>query len=211
MHVHICLYLFDRHFGPTLKPHVLTRWIHTAREITRSHAPAPAPAPAHARFSFQTDDLLCFVLEYVNGGEVFFHLSKDRRFSENRTKFYIAEISSAIHYLHLEGIIYRDLKLENLMLDREGRSKIQTNPLATKNLLEDTDGLRLSRGMAACYLLVMLTCALLMMSSHPEGHIKITDFGLCKEDIHAGDATTTFCGTPEYLAPEVIEDSDYGR
>lgn len=64
------------------------------------------------RYSFQTDELLCFVLEYVNGGEVFFHLSKDRRFSENRTKFYIAEISSAIHYLHCEGIIYRDLKLE---------------------------------------------------------------------------------------------------
>jgi RAC serine/threonine-protein kinase len=113
-------------------------------------------------YSFQTDDLLCFVLEYVNGGELFFHLSKDKRFSEDRTRFYIAEIGLAMTYLHNEGIIYRDLKLENLMLDHEG-------------------------------------------------HIKITDFGLCKEDVNFGDSTGTFCGTPEYLAPEVIEDSDYGR
>ena len=50
-------------------------------------------------YSFQTDDLLCFVLEYVNGGELFFHLSKDKRFSEDRTRFYIAEISLAMTYV----------------------------------------------------------------------------------------------------------------
>jgi serine/threonine protein kinase len=49
-------------------------------------------------YSFQTDELLCFVLEYVNGGELFFHLSKDKRFSEDRTRFYIAEISLAMTY-----------------------------------------------------------------------------------------------------------------
>jgi len=120
------------------------------------------PFLTELRYSFQTDELLCFVMEYVNGGEIFFHLSKDRRFSENRARFYIAEISSALKYMHDQGIIYRDLKLENLMLDRFG-------------------------------------------------HIKITDFGLCKEDVKFGDSTSTFCGTPEYLAPEVIEDSAYGN
>ncbi|KAK1803037.1 hypothetical protein P4O66_021575, partial [Electrophorus voltai] len=138
------------------------------------------------KYSFQTKDRLCFVMEYVNGGELFFHLSRERVFSEDRTRFYGAEIVSALDYLHSAKIVYRDLKLENLMLDKDG-------------------------------------------------HIKITDFGLCKEGITDAATMKTFCGTPEYLAPEVpvgyctdwgvlaicelsvfmidqvLEDNDYGR
>ena len=121
----------------------------------------PPPSPG-LKYSFQTKELLCFVLEYVNGGELFFHLSNDKIFTEDRAKFYVAEITLAITYMHDHNIIYRDLKLENLLLDRHG-------------------------------------------------HVKITDFGLCKEEISYGATTTTFCGTPEYLAPEVLEDNDYGR
>lgn len=112
--------------------------------------------------SFQTKNRLIFVMEYVNGGELFFHLSKERVFSEDRSRFYAAEIILAVKYLHDNKVVYRDLKLENLLLDSDG-------------------------------------------------HIKLTDFGLCKEDITYGATTKTFCGTPEYLAPEVLEDNDYGR
>uniref|UniRef100_A0AAX7TD43 non-specific serine/threonine protein kinase n=1 Tax=Astatotilapia calliptera TaxID=8154 RepID=A0AAX7TD43_ASTCA len=94
--------------------------------------------------------------------KLFFHLSRERVFSEDRTRFYGAEIVSALDYLHSAKIVYRDLKLENLMLDKDG-------------------------------------------------HIKITDFGLCKEGITDTATMKTFCGTPEYLAPEVLEDNDYGR
>lgn len=123
---------------------------------------AKHPFLTQLRYSFQTKDRLCFVMEYVNGGELFFHLSRERVFSEERSRFYGAEITCALKYIHERNIVYRDLKLENLLLDSEG-------------------------------------------------HIKVTDFGLCKEDISFGDTTKTFCGTPEYLAPEVLEDNDYGR
>nr|QNL15267.1 RAC serine/threonine-protein kinase [Littorina littorea] len=120
------------------------------------------PFLTQLKYSFQTPDRLCFVMEYVNGGELFFHLSRERVFTEERTRFYGAEIISALGYLHENNIVYRDLKLENLLLDKDG-------------------------------------------------HIKIADFGLCKEEMFFGASTSTFCGTPEYLAPEVLEDNDYGR
>ncbi|KAF6020137.1 SGK1 [Bugula neritina] len=99
-------------------------------------------------YSFQTADKLYFVLDYVNGGELFFHLQRERTFSEPRAKFYAAEMASAIGYLHSLNIIYRDLKPENILLDHQG-------------------------------------------------HIKLTDFGLCKEGMEAYGTTSTFCGTPE--------------
>lgn len=120
------------------------------------------PFLTELRCSFQTKNRLIFVMEYVNGGELFFHLSKERVFSEDRSRFYAAEIILAVKYLHEHKVVYRDLKLENLLLDSDG-------------------------------------------------HIKLTDFGLCKEDITYGSTTKTFCGTPEYLAPEVLEDNDYGH
>ncbi|KAK6753347.1 hypothetical protein RB195_012753 [Necator americanus] len=113
-------------------------------------------------YSFQTTHHLCFVMEFANGGELFTHLQKSGTFSESRSRFYGAEIVLALGYLHSLSIVYRDMKLENLLLDKDG-------------------------------------------------HIKIADFGLCKEEISFGDKTSTFCGTPEYLAPEVLEDNDYGR
>ncbi|CAH8495336.1 unnamed protein product [Schistosoma turkestanicum] len=120
------------------------------------------PFMTELRYSFTTPNYLCFVMEYVNGGELFFHLQRDRVFSEERAKFYGAEITLALGYLHHQNVVYRDLKLENLLLDKDG-------------------------------------------------HIKIADFGLCKEDMYYGASTKTFCGTPEYLAPEVLLDNDYGR
>lgn len=114
------------------------------------------------KYAFQTADRLCFVMQYVNGGELYFHLKRERQFSEERTRFYGAEIVSALGYLHAHGVIHRDLKLENLLLDKDG-------------------------------------------------HIKVADFGCCKEGLTYNGTTNTFCGTPEYLAPEIVEDNDYGR
>ncbi|XP_016995405.1 RAC serine/threonine-protein kinase [Drosophila takahashii] len=147
-----------------LKKEVIIQKDEVAHTLTESRVLKSTNHPflISLKYSFQTNDRLCFVMQYVNGGELFWHLSHERIFTEDRTRFYGAEIISALGYLHSQGIIYRDLKLENLLLDKDG-------------------------------------------------HIKVADFGLCKEDITYGRTTKTFCGTPEYLAPEVLDDNDYGQ
>lgn len=63
--------------------------------------------------AFTTSDRLCLVMECVNGGELFFHLNREKRFTEERTRFYVAEISCVIGYLHSRKVIYRDIKVND--------------------------------------------------------------------------------------------------
>ena len=58
-------------------------------------------------YAFQTDDKLYFIMDFCNGGELFFHLRKDMKFSERRACFYAAELVIALNHLHINGIIYR--------------------------------------------------------------------------------------------------------
>lgn len=116
-------------------------------------------------YAFQTPDKLYLVMDYCGGGELFFWLKKDRRFSQNKARLFAAEIILALQELHSHDIIYRDLKPENILLDLEG-------------------------------------------------HIKLTDFGLSKEAVSGAGSvggTKTFCGTPEYLAPEILENKGHGK
>ncbi|XP_068180512.1 serine/threonine-protein kinase Sgk2b isoform X2 [Antennarius striatus] len=111
-------------------------------------------------FSFQTPNMLYFVLDYVNGGELFYHLQREGSFPEPRAVFYAAEMAMALGYLHSNDVVYRDLKPENILLDSAG-------------------------------------------------HVMLTDFGLCKEGVAVGGIMHTFCGTPEYIAPEVLQGHPY--
>lgn len=74
--------------------------------------------------SFQTSKKLYFLMDFLNGGELFYHLKWEKRFTENKAKFYAAEVVLGIKHLHEKGIIYRDLKPENVLLDRSGHIKL---------------------------------------------------------------------------------------
>ncbi|KAL3309756.1 hypothetical protein Ciccas_011695, partial [Cichlidogyrus casuarinus] len=103
-------------------------------------------------YSFKDNANLFMVLEFARGGEMFYHLRQQNRFSDTQARFFAAQVVLAFEYLHNCNIVYRDLKPENILFDLKG-------------------------------------------------NVKITDFGFAKK---ISGRTWTLCGTPEYLAPEII-------
>lgn len=114
-----------------------------------------SPFVVALHYAFQTATKLYLVMDFMKGGELFFHLRQMSRFTEDRTRFYIAEVLLAFEALHGKKVIYRDLKPENVLLDEDG-------------------------------------------------HIKLADFNLSKLTEGSIMRTFTFCGTPEYISPEVL-------
>ncbi|CAF2508538.1 unnamed protein product [Rotaria sp. Silwood2] len=110
-------------------------------------------------YTFKDNSYLYLGLEYAPGGEMFTHLRAFGRYTEDMTRFYAAQIVLAFEYLHHLGVIYRDLKPENLLFSADG-------------------------------------------------YLKMTDFGFAKR---VKDRTWTLCGTPEYLAPEIILSRGYNK
>lgn len=133
------------------------------RNILVRTATTDSPFIVGLKFSFQTPTDLYLVTDYMSGGELFWHLQREGKFSEDRAKFYIAELILALEHLHNHDIVYRDLKPENILLDAYG-------------------------------------------------HIALCDFGLSKANLTPNATTNTFCGTTEYLAPEVLlDDAGYTK
>ena len=112
-------------------------------------------------YLFQNDLRLYFVMPFIRGGELYKVFQKEKRFKEDVVKFYAAQIVIALGYLHMKGIVHRDLKQENILLETDG-------------------------------------------------FIKIIDYGLAKM-LDDKQQANTFCGTPEYLAPEIISESGHDK
>jgi len=75
-------------------------------------------------YAFQTVDKIYFILDFINGGELYTHMVEEVKFQERKTKFYAWEIAIALKALHDEGIIYRDLKPNNILIDSSGHIKL---------------------------------------------------------------------------------------
>ncbi|XP_015510437.2 ribosomal protein S6 kinase alpha-5 isoform X2 [Neodiprion lecontei] len=139
---------------------------HTKTERQVLEAVRDSPFLVTLHYAFQTDAKLHLILDYVSGGELFTHLYQREHFTEDEVRVYIGEIILALEHLHKLGIIYRDIKLENILLDHEG-------------------------------------------------HIVLTDFGLSKEFLpHERERNAraySFCGTIEYMAPEVVRGGSAGH
>lgn len=120
------------------------------------------PFIVNLKYAFQTSSHLYMVIDYLNGGELFYHLTHEDYFLEPRAKLYAAEVVSSLGYLHEHHILYRDLKPENLILDMHG-------------------------------------------------HVCLVDFGLCKVGWQPNTQTHTFCGSAEYLSPELLRGKGYGK
>lgn len=131
----------------------------TERDILRR---VRHPFIVSLHFAFQTAGKVYLVMDFLNGGQLLFHLRKETMFSEEVVRFYSAEVLLALEHLHSIGVIHRDLKPENILLDEDG-------------------------------------------------HLALTDFGLAKENMEPDGRTRTFCGTVEYMAPEMIQGQGYGR
>lgn len=121
---------------------------------------AKNPFIINMSYVFQNDLRLYFFLEYIEGGNLFDHLCKVRRFREDAVKFISAQILVGLGYLHANKIVHRDLKPENVLMDLNG-------------------------------------------------YVKLADFGLAKF-LQTDQSTKSFCGTAEYLAPEILEMSGHG-
>ena len=112
-------------------------------------------------FCFQTEERIYFVMPFIRGGELFQHLRTAKFFPEDKVRFYAASIGLALEYLHEKGIVYRDIKPENILIGEDG-------------------------------------------------YLKLIDFGMAKF-LKNDEKATSFCGTPEYLAPEIITGEGHNK
>ena len=122
------------------------------------------PFIVNIKSAFQDETNLYIVSEFLQGGDLFFHLHEKRNvvFPEEKAKFYVIELVVALDFLHKNNMVYRDLKPENILLDSQG-------------------------------------------------HVKLTDFGLSKIFENENDKAYTVCGTPQYLAPEILLRKGYDK
>lgn len=132
------------------------------KKVLRIITECQHPFLLHLFACLQDSKYIMFVLDFVEAGDLATHIHRMKAFSDNQTRFYAAIIVLCIEFLHDNNIMYRDLKMENLLIDKYG-------------------------------------------------YLKLVDFGLSKTNSNKITRTNTFCGTIDYMAPEMLIDNSYTR
>ncbi|KDO33453.1 serine/threonine protein kinase [Saprolegnia parasitica CBS 223.65] len=135
------------------------QYIHTEKAALQACSDHPYIVSLY--YAFQSQDRLFLVMEYCGGGDLLSTLTRRKAFTEPEAAFYIGQIVLALSHLHSKGIVFRDLKPENVVLDLDGNALL-------------------------------------------------TDFGISKEGVADHSSANTFCGSPMYLAPEMLSRSGHG-
>ncbi|KAF0711786.1 Aste57867_5044 [Aphanomyces stellatus] len=135
------------------------QYIHTEKAALQACSDHPYIVSLY--YAFQSQDRLFLVMEYCGGGDLLSTLTRRKAFTEPEAAFYIGQIVLALSHLHSKGIVFRDLKPENVVMDLDGNALL-------------------------------------------------TDFGISKEGVADHSSANTFCGSPMYLAPEMLSRSGHG-
>lgn len=117
--------------------HNLTRYALTERNVL---SVTKHPFIVGLNYAFQTPDKLFLILKYCPGGDLGEHLQKEKRFSEERVRNYLAEITLALEHLHNKDVIFRDLKPDNIVLDHEGHAMLTDFGLSKEGVMEHATG-----------------------------------------------------------------------
>jgi len=117
--------------------------------------------------TYTNEETIALVFEYLNGGDLLEHISKNGRLTETQAKPIFKQLLEAVKFCHDHGVVHRDLKAENIIINHGGTSLLESE---AQNLLL----------------------------------VKLIDFGLSDYEPKNGELMDTFCGSPHYLAPEML-------
>ena len=109
--------------------------INTEREfLSKLHN----PFTVNMHYAFQDSENLYLVMDLMSGGDLRYHISRHKKFSEEQTRFFICGIIIALEYIHSNNVIHRDIKPENLVLDEKGYVRITDFGIAKENMEDNS-------------------------------------------------------------------------
>ncbi|KAL0949538.1 hypothetical protein HGRIS_009587 [Hohenbuehelia grisea] len=164
-------------------------------------------------YSFQDPVFLYLIMEFLPGGDLMTMLIKYDTFSEDVTRFYIAQCVLAIESVHNLGFIHRDIKPDNILIDKGGHIKLSDFGLSTgfhkqhdssyyQRLLDSTSGKQAAPRAQAARNSVMVNSINLTMSSKDE---------IATWKANRRKLAYSTVGTPDYIAPEIFMQQGYGN